>query len=47
MKIKISDIKINPGRRNASEKDIEELAFSLSEIGLLNPVTVTEAMSLS
>lgn len=46
MKIKISDIKINPGRRNAAEKDIEELAFSISEIGLLNPVTITEDYTL-
>ena len=28
-------------RRAALESDIEELAFSISEIGLLNPITLT------
>ena len=46
MKVKISDIKINPGRRTAVENDIEELAFSISEIGLLNPITLTEDHTL-
>lgn len=46
MKIKISDININPERRDASEKDVEELAFSISEIGLLNPVTLSEDYTL-
>lgn len=41
MKVKISDIKVNPGRRGVLENDIEELAFSISEIGLLNPITLT------
>ena len=41
MKIKISEIKVNPGRRGALEKDIKELALSISEIGLLNPITLT------
>ncbi len=46
MKVKISDIKVNPGRRGAAEKDIEELAFSIEEIGLLNPITLTEDHTL-
>ena len=46
MKIKISDIKINPGRRTAVKNGIEELAFSISEIGLLNPITLTEDHTL-
>ncbi len=46
MKVKISDIKVNPGRREAAEKDIEELAFSIEEIGLLNPITLTEDHTL-
>ncbi len=46
MNVKISDIKVNPGRRAASEKDIEELAFSIEEIGLLNPITLTEDYTL-
>ena len=34
MKVKIDEIKVNPGRRTTLENDIEELAFSISEIGL-------------
>ena len=41
MKVKIDEIKVNPRRRAALESDIEELAFSISEIGLLNPITLT------
>lgn len=41
MKVRIDEIKVNPGRRAALENDIEELAFSISEIGLLNPITLT------
>ncbi len=40
MKITISEIKINPGRRPASLDGIDELAQSISEIGLLNPITI-------
>jgi len=46
MKVKVSDIKVNPGRRGTVEKDIEELAFSIEEIGLLNPITLTEDYTL-
>ena len=41
MKVKIDEIKVNTGRRTALENNIEELAFSISEIGLLNPITLT------
>lgn len=41
MKVNISEIKVNPRRRGALEKDIKELALSISEIGLLNPITLT------
>ena len=41
MKVRIDEIKVNPGRRAALEHDVEELAFSISEIGLLNPITLT------
>lgn len=41
MKVRIDEIKVNSGRRAALENDIEELAFSISEIGLLNPITLT------
>lgn len=40
MKIAISEIKINSGRRDASLSGINELARSISEVGLLNPITV-------
>lgn len=40
MLVQISEIKINAGRREAKEGDIRELANSISEVGLLNPITV-------
>lgn len=40
MKIAISEIKINSGRREASLSGINELTRSISEIGLLNPIMV-------
>ena len=40
MLVQISEIKINPGRREARTEDIRELADSISEVGLLNPITV-------
>ena len=46
MKIKISDIKINPGRRNAEPKAIEELSNSIAAVGLMNPITVTQDNTL-
>lgn len=46
MKIRINDIKVNPGRRGTLEKDVEELAASIMEIGLLNPITLTEDHAL-
>ena len=46
MKIKISDIKINPGRRNVEPKAIEELSKSIAAVGLMNPITVTQDNTL-
>lgn len=46
MRIKINEIKINPGRRGATAESIEELIRSISEIGLLNPVTVDQEYTL-
>ena len=46
MKIKISDIKINPGRRKAKLEPVAELAKSIAAVGLLNPITVTEDRTL-
>ena len=40
MKIAISEIKVNPGRREANSNGVNELIRSISEVGLLNPVTV-------
>lgn len=40
MRIQISMIKVKPGRRTAVPENIEELSKSISEVGLLNPVTV-------
>lgn len=40
MKIAINEIKVNAGRREADLNGIDELARSISEVGLLNPITV-------
>ena len=40
MKIAISEIKICTGRRETSVSGIDELARSISEVGLLNPITI-------
>lgn len=41
MKIGIDEIKINSERREAKADNVQELAKSIAEIGLLNPITVT------
>ena len=46
MRIKISSIKINPGRREAEPKAIEELAKSIAAVGLMNPVTLDQNNTL-
>ena len=46
MKVKISNIKINPGRREAEPKAIEELARSIAAVGLLNPITLDQSSTL-
>ena len=40
MKIRISEIKINPGRRTAAPVDVQKLAESMAEVGLMHPITV-------
>lgn len=40
MKINISEIKINPGRRTAAPVDVQKLAESMAEIGLMHPITL-------
>lgn len=46
MRIKISNIKINPGRREVTPKAIEEMAQSIAAVGLLNPVTLDQNNTL-
>ena len=46
MKVNINDIKINSGRRAVLDKDVEELALSILDVGLLNPITLTEDYTL-
>ena len=46
MLVKISDIKIKPGRRDAKPKAVNELARSIQAVGLLNPIIVTESNTL-
>lgn len=46
MKVKISNIKINTGRREAAPGAIEELAKSIAAVGLMNPVTLDQNNTL-
>lgn len=46
MRIQIDKIKVNPGRRQALPEHIEELARSIAELGLLNPITVDRDYTL-
>ena len=46
MQIKISEIKINPGRRDTQQRNVEELARSIAAVGLMNPITVTQDNAL-
>lgn len=46
MKVKISSIKINPGRREAAPQSVEELARSIAAVGLINPVTLDQNNTL-
>ena len=46
MKVKISNIKINPGRREVTHAAIEELSKSIAAVGLLNPITVDQNNTL-
>ena len=46
MGIKISNIKINPGRREATPEAVEELARSIAAVGLLNPITLDQNNTL-
>ena len=46
MKVKISNIKINPGRRETEPKAIEELARSIAAVGQINPITLDHKNTL-
>ena len=46
MKVKISSIKVNTGRREAAPGAIEELAKSIAAVGLMNPVTLDQNNTL-
>lgn len=46
MQMKISEIKINPGRRDTQQRNVEELARSIAAVGLMNPITVTQENTL-
>ena len=46
MKIRISDISVNSGRREARLEHIKDLAQSMVNVGLINPITVDKAHSL-
>ena len=46
MRMKISDIKINPGRRDTQQRNVEELARGIAAVGLMNPITVTQDNTL-
>jgi len=40
--VKISDIKIKPGRIPVDPVNVSEIAGSIKEIGLINPITITK-----
>jgi len=46
MRIQIDKIKVNPDRREALPEHIAELAKSIAEVGLLNPITVDRDYTL-
>ena len=46
MQMKISEIKINPGRRDTQQRNVEELARSIAAVSLMNPITVTQDNTL-
>lgn len=46
MLLQIDKIRINPGRRKVEPEDVHELAKSISELGLLNPITVDQNHTL-
>ena len=41
MLININEIKVNPGRREATPEDVQRLSESVAEVGMMNPISVT------
>ena len=46
MKVPIFQIKVNDGRREADPEGIQELADSISQVGLINPITIDQEYTL-
>lgn len=46
MLVQISEIRINAGRREADPEGVQELADSISKVGLLNPITIDQEHTL-
>ena len=46
MRVSISEIKINSGRREADPDGVQELVDSISKVGLLNPITIDREHTL-
>ena len=46
MLVPISEITVNPGRREAAPGDVKELADSILEVGLINPIMVDQTHTL-
>ena len=46
MKVPIFQIKVNDGRREADPEGIQELADSISQVGLINPITIDQECTL-
>ena len=46
MLIQISEIKVNPGRREADPEGVQDLVDSISKVGLINPITVDREHTL-
>ncbi|MDE6590065.1 MAG: ParB N-terminal domain-containing protein, partial [Oscillospiraceae bacterium] len=46
MQIRIFQIKVNPGRREADLEAVQKLADSISKVGLMNPITVDRDYTL-
>lgn len=46
MRVPIDEIKVMPGRRTAAPGSVRELADSIAEIGLLNPITINHDCTL-